>query len=1039
VDGVVAGTGATLPATAFALGDRVACDIVAADPFLTAPTVTTPTVTIANGAPTVTAVVFEPASPDVTTDVVAVPIFEDPEGDFVTFTYAWRVNAVPVPAVTGNRLAGGRYRKGQRVSVIVTPSDELRAGAPFTSTEVVIANAPPSLASASLSPTFPTRGSGATCVPSGWFDPDLDTPRYFTSWFVNGSLVSTASTLPGSAITRGDLVSCTLVPDDGTDVGDPVESPLVAVANSSPTLSAVLLDPTSPTELDTITAIAVGLADPDPSDAGQLSVAYAWRVNDVDIAGVSGPELGPEHFDRGDRISVIAAAFDGFGSGAVVSSGTVEARNLPPEVRSVSLLPDPAFTDSTLSVAVDATDPDPADVLTFEYAWEVAGSVVLSGAQATLPGTFFRKGQQVRVGVSASDGDLASERVWTDLATIRNATPTTPVVRMNPRWSAPGGAPLVCQFVVPSTDADGDSLAYSVTWTRDGQPYVAGDGLLGPRRTTIPGDTVPSADVAAGSTWTCTLTASDGVATSVPVSAVGRVVASDLTSLVAGAGFTCGLEPDGTPRCWGGNAVGQAIPPDDLVATRLSAGVSAGCGIAASGDVSCWGFVPSPSGGSFREVGTGTVHACGITNGGSAACWGVNTSGSTSPPSGTWRDLVVGSSHACALDADSDPRCWGANDRGQTSAPAVKFLRLSSGGDFTCGVRIDGTLRCWGATPPGTVPSGTFVDVVAGANHVCALRADDVPVCWGDSSQVELQPPAGVTFATLALGTKHTCGLTTGGVTRCWGDDLQGELRPPTLDVRRIVAGDGITCAVLADDGLACWGRFGTGAAAVPAFVVGVLDVTLGDAHACALGLDGEITCWGDGSLGQTASPTGDRWVQIDAGSNHTCAVDLGGAVSCWGSGFRGQLAVPSSGGPWAQVAAGGGHSCARSVAGAVVCWGGNDRGQAQAPPGRFLDLAVGVDHTCAVREDTTIACWGDNAARQASPPVLPGWRQVSLGLAHGCAVSVADVLECWGTSAYRLNTIPTLTGFDEVRAGTQHTCGMRVDGREQCWGLYGF
>jgi hypothetical protein len=104
-------------------------------------------------------------------------------------------------------------------------------------------------------------------------------------------------------------------------------------------------------------------------------------------------------------------------------------------------------------------------------------------------------------GDADADADADAD---TDTDTVNHA-PTSPAVTIVP--SAPSaGDLLVCTLVTPSSDSDGDSLAYSVAWTRDGEP------VEGAETTLYEDDTMPAAETVAvaDATWTCTMTASDG-------------------------------------------------------------------------------------------------------------------------------------------------------------------------------------------------------------------------------------------------------------------------------------------------------------------------------------------------------------------------------------------------------------------------------------------------------------------------------------------------------------------------------------------------
>ncbi len=153
---------------------------------------------------------------------------------------------------------------------------------------------------------------------------------------------------------------------------------------------------------------------------------------------------------------------------------------------------------------MSTTDAD-GDTVSLSYAWYVDGSAS-SATGSTLDGsTWFDKGESVYVVVTPNDGDEGIDD-------------------------------LLCELDSASTDVDGDSLAYSVTWTVDGSSYTGST-------TTYTGDTVDAADTAAGEEWECTLIADDGDDTASATDSVTVLSAEyDLNSLCGRTtgGLYCG-------------------------------------------------------------------------------------------------------------------------------------------------------------------------------------------------------------------------------------------------------------------------------------------------------------------------------------------------------------------------------------------------------------------------------------------------------------------------------------------------------------------
>ena len=91
----------------------------------------------------------------------------------------------------------------------------------------------------SLSPTSVGTNDTLTASVSA-ADIDSDTISYSYVWKVNGTTVAaTGSTLSGvSYFSRGDSVTVTVTPTDGTTAGSAMTSSAVTVSNSAPSATA---------------------------------------------------------------------------------------------------------------------------------------------------------------------------------------------------------------------------------------------------------------------------------------------------------------------------------------------------------------------------------------------------------------------------------------------------------------------------------------------------------------------------------------------------------------------------------------------------------------------------------------------------------------------------------------------------------------------------------------------------------------------------------------------------------------------------------
>jgi hypothetical protein len=114
------------------------------------------TVVIGNAPPRISSVSFAPEEIYRGVDITAQPAATDPDGDEVRFDYKWSVNGAALPENSAV-LKGDRFKRGDRVFLVVTPSDGVDPGPSFKTQEVSIPNAPPHFVS-----TPPLEFSSAT-------------------------------------------------------------------------------------------------------------------------------------------------------------------------------------------------------------------------------------------------------------------------------------------------------------------------------------------------------------------------------------------------------------------------------------------------------------------------------------------------------------------------------------------------------------------------------------------------------------------------------------------------------------------------------------------------------------------------------------------------------------------------------------------------------------------------------------------------------------------------------------------------------------
>ena len=533
------------------------------------------------------------------------------------------------------------------------------------------------------------------------------------------------------------------------------------------------------------------------------------------------------------------------------------------------------------------------------------------------------------------------------------------------------------------------------------------------------------------------------------------------------------------------------------------------------------------SAGTNQVVATGQYHTCTILENSSIYCWGLNNHGQLgdgtcsnpwmgggcpSPGSDSWSpkqihlpdglnatSIAAGQEHTCAIADNGSVYCWGrgidgqigigsgAGEYGQLSPRLVSLpqdrsaMAISLGVTTSCAILDDGSLYCWGYglhgqmgdgndlnryTPNAvSLPAGrTATSVDVGGSSVCAILDDGSMYCWGWNSHGQVgnacspvnqcsstNTPTRVSFPigwqgiAISTGEYVSCAVIDDGSLYCWGSNTNGQLadeigtgyggnatstpKAVTLPVGRTavdvqIGGYGTVCAILDDGSLFCWGRNAAG--------------TIGDGST----LDRTTPT-------RTLIPIPRTVSSVSVGHFHTCGVMDDHSLYCWGSGSSAQYGALGLG------------TNASHLTPQLV---GDD-----SPAGRGVVMASsGGGGTCAVMDDGGLLCWGhvpvgSSSASDGQIKKYPLPREISLGSSgavsvslgglHGyptiCAIDSLGSLYCWGEGGYSIlgqgdfsdRGAPTEVSFGSnrtvvsVSVGMWHACAILDDGSLWCWG----
>ncbi len=322
----------------------------------------------------------------------------------------------------------------------------------------------------------------------------------------------------------------------------------------------------------------------------------------------------------------------------------------------------------------------------------------------------------------------------------------------------------------------------------------------------------------------------------------------------AGKFSTCVVRDDRSVVCWGSNEEGQLgigsketrgdtpgemgrdlVPVDlgtDRTALKVVIGEHHACAILDQGDLKCWGS------GFWGNLGQGNDEDLGDEPG---------EMGDDLPPIDlgtgmTVKAVAVGNFHTCAILDTDKVKCFGGYSSGQigletdasigdvdremgSSLPYVDLgtdrtvKAIAAGYAHTCAILDDDRVKCWGNFLDGRL-GGSFADdrgdqtgemgddlphvdlgsgrraktIAAGFDHTCAILDDDTLKCWGDSQSGEL-----------GLGAVEDEGDVEGDM----GDDLASVSLGTGRFAQQIAAGTNVSCALLDDATVKCWGTNG--------------------------------------------------------------------------------------------------------------------------------------------------------------------------------------------------------------------------------------
>ncbi len=336
-----------------------------------------------NAPPVVSGVTITPDPADNDDTLTCAATVSDSDGSTPTTTWAWTNTTTGTALGAGSTLdlSATAAASTDVITCDVTATDALGSSA-SGSASITLDNRAPTL-SLSLSPSSPTAADTLTCAATA-ADDDGDLLTTTFAWTVGGGAVSATSTAASSSTLAGafsfaDVVQCAASTADGKG-GTATASASVSITNSPPTVSSVMLTPSTLQTNDTV-SVNASVSDP---EGDTVTVTYDWIVGGVTVvSGSSASSLdGATWFDKGDTVLAEVVADDGVNTTTVASS-TITVDNTPPGAPTVSISPSTATAGDALVCGIDTASADAdADSVTYTMSWTVDGVAYEAGGSA---------------------------------------------------------------------------------------------------------------------------------------------------------------------------------------------------------------------------------------------------------------------------------------------------------------------------------------------------------------------------------------------------------------------------------------------------------------------------------------------------------------------------------------------------------------------------------------------------------------------------------------------------------------------------------
>lgn len=158
----------------------------------------------------------------------------DPDGDAVSYRYAWTVDGVD-SGLSGAQVAASFTSVGQAWTCTVTPSDGALDGPAASATATIVnENRAPDAPGVSITPAEPGDDDDLVCaVTAESVDPDGDAVSYRYAWALDGVDAGLDDPTVSAALTSAEQVwTCSVIPTDGSLEGEPGSASVTVLSDT---------------------------------------------------------------------------------------------------------------------------------------------------------------------------------------------------------------------------------------------------------------------------------------------------------------------------------------------------------------------------------------------------------------------------------------------------------------------------------------------------------------------------------------------------------------------------------------------------------------------------------------------------------------------------------------------------------------------------------------------------------------------------------------------------------------------------------------